>query len=55
MNFPNHYYLLLSDHYNESYDRKYDWGVGLGDDLGEVRWKIVVDDVMGGFTHLRGL
>ena len=29
-------------------------GIGLGDDLGEVRWKIVVDDVKGGFTHPKG-
>ena len=28
---------------------------GLGDDLGEVRWKIVVDDVKGGGAYLEGV
>ena len=55
MRFPNHYYLLLSDHYNGRYGGKYDWGVGLGDDLGEVRWKIVVDDVKGGGYYPKGV
>ena len=27
-------------------------GVGLGDDLGEVRWKIGVDDIKGGGDYV---
>ena len=55
MSFPNHYYLLLSNHYNGRYDESMIGGLVCGMIWVGLRWKIVVDDVKGGGDYLKGV